>query len=79
MHAVRARACTVVVSYSIMHNFCPQTSHKKTFFYLEQLILKHNAHQKTVKVKQESGKLYFKFSNHEFIFCLPFSFFFLNG
>ena len=38
--------------------FHPQTSHKKTFFYLEQLILKHNAHQNTVKVKQESGKTY---------------------
>lgn len=39
-----------------------QTSHKKTFFYLEQLILKHGAHQNTVKVKQESGKtdIYFK-------------------
>ncbi|KAL9962258.1 hypothetical protein ACROYT_G031342, partial [Oculina patagonica] len=31
-----------------------KTSHKKTFFYLEQLILKHSAHQNTVKVKQES-------------------------
>ena len=32
-----------------------QASHKKTFFYLEQLILKHSAHNNTVRVKQESG------------------------
>ncbi len=29
-----------------------RAAHKKTFFYLEQLILKLNAHQKTVSIKQ---------------------------
>jgi len=29
-----------------------RATHKKTFFYLEQLILKLNAHQKTVSIKQ---------------------------
>lgn len=29
-----------------------RAQHKKTFFYLEQLILKLNAHQKTVSIKQ---------------------------
>ena len=53
-----------------MHYFLPQTSHKKTFFYLEQLILKHNAHQNTVKIKQESGKMcQIVFRN---FFCLVF-------
>jgi len=40
-----------------------KTSHKKTFFYLEQLILKHNAHQKTVKVKQESDGVDFFYAS----------------
>ena len=35
-----------------------QVPHKKTFFYLEQLILRHNAHTNTVRVKQESGGLH---------------------
>lgn len=40
-----------------------KTSHKKTFFYLEQLILKHNAHQNTVKVKQESDGVDFFYAS----------------
>ena len=34
-----------------------RAQHKKTFFYLEQLILKLNAHQKTVSIKQTHGLL----------------------
>jgi nonsense-mediated mRNA decay protein 3 len=34
-----------------------RAQHKKTFFYLEQLILKLNAHQKTVSIKQSPGLL----------------------
>ena len=30
--------------------------HKKTFFYLEQLMIKHRAHTKTIKVKATPGK-----------------------
>ncbi|KAK2560301.1 60S ribosomal export protein NMD3 [Acropora cervicornis] len=40
-----------------------KTSHKKTFFYLEQLILKHNAHHNTVKVKQESDGVDFYYAS----------------
>ncbi len=32
-----------------------RAKHKKTFYYLEQLILKLNAHQKTVSIKQTPG------------------------
>mmetsp|Transcript_7 Transcript_7/g.10 ORF Transcript_7/g.10 Transcript_7/m.10 type:complete len:335 (+) Transcript_7:58-1062(+) len=30
-----------------------KVTHKKTFFYLEQLIMKHNAHEKCIKVKEQ--------------------------
>ncbi|CAH3020907.1 unnamed protein product [Porites evermanni] len=40
-----------------------KTSHKKTFFYLEQLILKHSAHQNTVKIKQESDGVDFFYAS----------------
>lgn len=36
--------------------------HKKTFFYLEQLILKMNAHQKTVSIKQTPDGIDFFYS-----------------
>jgi nonsense-mediated mRNA decay protein 3 len=41
-----------------------RAQHKKTFFYLEQLILKMNAHQKTVSIKQTHGynPFFFKFN-----------------
>lgn len=32
-----------------------RAQHKKTFYYIEQLILKLNAHQKTVSIKQAPG------------------------
>ena len=34
---------------------CFQTDHKKTFYYLEQLILKHRAHVNTVNIKPCHG------------------------
>ena len=33
-----------------------RAQHKKTFYYIEQLILKLNAHQKTVSIKQAPGE-----------------------
>lgn len=33
-----------------------QADHKKTFFYLEQLILKHRAHSNTVNIKPMAGE-----------------------
>lgn len=32
-----------------------KASHKKTMFYLEQAILKHNAHANTLNIKEVSG------------------------
>jgi hypothetical protein len=31
--------------------------HKKTFFHLEQMIIKHNAHQNTIKITNVAGAL----------------------
>lgn len=39
-----------------------KAQHKKTFFYLEQLILKLNAHQKTVSIKQTTDGIDFFYS-----------------
>ncbi len=39
-----------------------RAQHKKTFFYLEQLILKLNAHQKTVSIKQTHDGIDFFYS-----------------
>lgn len=36
--------------------------HKRTFLYLEQVILKHGAHQDTVNIKEASNGLDFYFS-----------------
>jgi nonsense-mediated mRNA decay protein 3 len=41
-----------------------RSHHKKTFFYLEQLILKLNAHQKTVSIKQTAGLCFVNFFYH---------------
>lgn len=40
-----------------------KVSHKRTFFYLEQLILKHNAHVNTVSIKETRDGLDFYFSS----------------
>jgi nonsense-mediated mRNA decay protein 3 len=40
-----------------------RATNKKTFYYLEQLILKSNAHNKTVSIKQTQGYLFVLFSN----------------
>ncbi|XP_064597134.1 60S ribosomal export protein NMD3-like [Liolophura sinensis] len=39
-----------------------KTTHKKTFFYLEQLILKHSAHLNTVNIKPVHGGLDFYYA-----------------
>ena len=36
---------------------CTQTNEKKTLFYLEQLILKHNAHANTLRIKEQHGHI----------------------
>eukprot|EP00276_Gloeochaete_wittrockiana_P013997 CAMPEP_0184333316 /NCGR_PEP_ID=MMETSP1089-20130417/2314_1 /TAXON_ID=38269 ORGANISM="Gloeochaete wittrockiana, Strain SAG46.84" /NCGR_SAMPLE_ID=MMETSP1089 /ASSEMBLY_ACC=CAM_ASM_000445 /LENGTH=492 /DNA_ID=CAMNT_0026657061 /DNA_START=17 /DNA_END=1495 /DNA_ORIENTATION=+ len=40
-----------------------KVSHKRTFFYLEQLILKHNLHQSCVGIKEHPDGLDFQFNN----------------
>jgi nonsense-mediated mRNA decay protein 3 len=40
-----------------------KVDHKKTFFFLEQLILKHNAHEKVLNVKETHDGLDFFFKN----------------
>eukprot|EP01015_Nassula_variabilis_P023847 TRINITY_DN449_c0_g1_i6.p1 TRINITY_DN449_c0_g1~~TRINITY_DN449_c0_g1_i6.p1 ORF type:complete len:476 (+),score=131.75 TRINITY_DN449_c0_g1_i6:66-1493(+) len=40
-----------------------KVNHKKTFYFLEQLILKHNAHDKVLNVKEVNGGLDFFFKN----------------
>ncbi|XP_031572749.1 60S ribosomal export protein NMD3-like [Actinia tenebrosa] len=42
-----------------------KVTHKKTFLYLEQLIIKHNVHEKAVKVKQESDGVDFYFASKQ--------------
>ena len=39
------------------YNFCFQVLHKKTFYYLEQLIIKHGIHSKCLNIKQVHGRL----------------------
>lgn len=54
-----------------------RTSHKKTFFYLEQLLLKHNAHADASNIKQVHGGLDFYFAEQnsarklvDFLMCV---------
>ncbi|ANB15784.1 ribosome-binding protein NMD3 [Sugiyamaella lignohabitans] len=43
-----------------------KVTHKRTFFYLEQLILKHNAHMDTVSIKESRDGIdfYYQHKNH---------------
>jgi nonsense-mediated mRNA decay protein 3 len=40
-------------------------AHKKTFFYLEQLILKHQAHKDTVNIKECKDGIDFYFATRQ--------------
>ncbi|PRP82139.1 60S ribosomal export protein [Planoprotostelium fungivorum] len=40
-----------------------RVDHKRTFFYLEQVILKHNAHQNTLNIKEKPDGIDFFFSH----------------
>jgi nonsense-mediated mRNA decay protein 3 len=42
-----------------------KTSHKKTFLYLEQLILKHNAHGSVLRIKERPGGLDFYYGQKQ--------------
>ncbi|XP_068939618.1 60S ribosomal export protein NMD3 [Petaurus breviceps papuanus] len=42
-----------------------KTSHKKTFYYLEQLILKHRAHQNTLRIKEIHDGLDFYYAQKQ--------------
>ncbi|CAI2180000.1 2642_t:CDS:2 [Funneliformis geosporum] len=40
-----------------------KVNHKKTFFFLEQLIIKHNAHKETINIKEVKDGIDFFYSN----------------
>jgi nonsense-mediated mRNA decay protein 3 len=40
-----------------------KVSHKRTFLFLEQIILKHNAHKETINIKEVKDGLDFFYSN----------------
>jgi len=40
-----------------------QVDHKRTFLYLEQLILKHNAHLKAISIEQRHNGMDFAFAD----------------
>jgi hypothetical protein len=64
MPCVPLSCASCVLGFST--GFRGQVDHKKTFFYLEQVILKHNAHANTIKIDQMPTGLdfYFKEKSH---------------
>jgi nonsense-mediated mRNA decay protein 3 len=40
-----------------------KVNHKRTFLFLEQIILKHNAHKETINIKEVKDGLDFFYSN----------------
>ncbi|KAJ2604426.1 ribosome-binding protein [Coemansia sp. RSA 1722] len=57
--------CTKVMAqntWKAMVQIRQKVDHQRTFFYLEQLILKHNAHQDTINIKEVKGGLDFHFA-----------------
>lgn len=48
LHTDARLPCAVRVS-------CVQATHRKTFLYLEQLILKHKAHLNSLSIKEQQG------------------------
>lgn len=45
-----------------------QTIHKKTFYYLEQLILKHKLHQNALNIKEIHGRSMILYSTSFFMY-----------
>jgi hypothetical protein len=79
IHTIRSLSSlslSVSLYFSLIFIFCLlltciiKVEHKRTFYWLEQMILKHNAHQHCTNVKEVSGGLDFYFShlNH----CMKF-------
>ncbi|KAJ1737704.1 ribosome-binding protein [Coemansia sp. RSA 1939] len=57
--------CTRVMAQNMwkaMVQVRQKVDHQRTFFYLEQLILKHNAHSDTINIKEVKGGLDFHFA-----------------
>ncbi|KAJ2720385.1 ribosome-binding protein [Coemansia sp. Benny D115] len=57
--------CTKVMAqntWKAMVQVRQRVDHQRTFFYIEQLILKHNAHQDTINIKEVKGGLDFHFA-----------------
>lgn len=47
--------CISIMMLKNLLFFFLQTVHKKTFYYLEQLILKHKLHQNSLNIKEING------------------------
>ncbi|KAJ2256437.1 ribosome-binding protein [Coemansia sp. RSA 455] len=57
--------CTKIMAqntWKAMVQVRQKVDHQRTFFYLEQLILKHNAHQETINIKEVKGGIDFHFA-----------------
>ncbi len=53
-----------MIFWKLNDNYAPhslQSSHKKTFFYLEQLLLKHRAHTLATRIKETGDGIDFFF------------------
>lgn len=51
--------------FFVIFSLSPQTNHKKTFLYLEQLLLKHRMHMSALKIKEASDGLDFYFAHKQ--------------
>lgn len=48
-----------------MMHLSAQADHKRTFFFLEQLILKHNAHEHAINIQEVRDGIDFYFANRQ--------------
>jgi hypothetical protein len=51
--------------YVMMISLVTQTAHKKTFFYLEQLILKYHAHNHALRIKESHDGIDFFYAGKQ--------------
>ena len=49
----------------MMTSLIAQTAHKKTFFYLEQLILKYHAHNHALRIKESHDGIDFFYAGKQ--------------
>ena len=54
-----------IINYVMMTSLVMQTAHKKTFFYLEQLILKYHAHNHALRIKESHDGIDFFYAGKQ--------------